>query len=96
MLISDDEFEKKLESMFDDADLREEDRKLWRDRLADAGEYIHKMFIDVFSKDRDLFLFFTVNMRKRTVAAGDRARLEEIAEEEKVYFSGLIKRTEDQ
>jgi hypothetical protein len=95
MLISDEEFQQKLEAIFESAELREEDRKLWRDRLADAGEYIHKMFIDVFSKDRDLFLFFTTNMRKRMVAAGDRAKLEEIAEEERAYFSGLINRTEE-
>ena len=95
MLISDEEFQQKLEAMFEKAELPEEDRKLWRDRLADAGEYIHKMFIDVFSKDRDLFLFFTTNMRKRMVAAGDRVKLEEIAEEERAYFSGLINRTEE-
>ncbi|NTV55181.1 MAG: hypothetical protein HGB37_02765 [Candidatus Moranbacteria bacterium] len=95
MLISDEEFQQKLEAIFESAELREEDRNLWRDRLADAGEYIHKMFIDVFSKDRDLFLFFTTNMRKRMVAAGDRVKLEEIAEEERAYFSGLINRTEE-
>jgi hypothetical protein len=95
MIICDEDFHKKLEAMFESADLLEEDRKLWRDRLIDTGEYIHKMFIDVFSKDRDLFLFFTKNMRNRLVAAGDRVRLEEIAEEEKAYFAGLIKRTEE-
>ncbi len=92
MLISDEEFQQKLEAMFEKAELPEEDRKLWHDRLADAGEYIHKMFIDVFSKDRDLFLFFTTNMRKRMVAGGDRVKLEEIAEEERAYFSGLMKK----
>lgn len=92
MLISDEEFQQKLEAMFESAELREEDRKLWRDRLAHAGEYIHKMFIDVFSKDRDLLVFFTGNMRKRIDANGDQSKLAEIAEEEKAYFSGLMKK----
>lgn len=92
MLISDEEFEKKLEKMFDNADLSEEDRGLWRARLADAGEYVHKMFIDVFSKDRDLLLFFTGNMRKLADAQGEREKLDQVEAEERAYFSGLLKR----
>ncbi|NTW30331.1 MAG: hypothetical protein HGA33_03565, partial [Candidatus Moranbacteria bacterium] len=78
MLISDEEFEIKLEKMFDNADLSEEDRGLWRARLVDAGEYVHKMFVDVFLKDRDLLLLFTRNMRKLAEAQGDREKIDEV------------------
>lgn len=92
MFTSDEEFDKKLERIFDDADLREEDRTLWRERLSDAGDYLYATFVDVFSKDRDLLVFFTGNMRKRIEANGDQSKLDEIAEEEKAYFSGLMKK----
>jgi|GEM_PF-1331123 len=89
------EFQKKLEEIFDAADLQEDDRKLWHGRLDHAGEYVRKMFIDVFGEDRNLLLFFTGNIRKRLAADGDRAKLDEIAEEEKAYFAGLMRGAEE-
>ncbi|NTW15799.1 MAG: hypothetical protein HGA38_05585 [Candidatus Moranbacteria bacterium] len=91
MLISEEEFNDKLERMFERADLSEEDRSLWRGRLADAGEYVRRMFVDVFSQDRDLLVFFTGNLRKRAAAHGDQAKLDEIMEEERAYFAGIMK-----
>lgn len=94
MLISEEEFNEKLERMFERAGLNEEDRGLWRAKLADAGEYVRRMFIDVFSQDRDLLVFFTGNLRKRLAAQGDREKLDEIVNEEQAYFAGLMKSEE--
>ncbi len=94
ILMNEDEFQKQLEAIFDETDLRQEDRKLWHDRLDNAGEHIHKIFVDVFGGDRGLLLFFTGNIRKRIDANGDRVKLDEIAEEEKTYFAGLMKGNE--
>lgn len=88
--------QKKIEEIFESASLNGDDRDLWRERLASAGQIVRSVFIDAFGSDGDALPFFTADLRKRIGAGNDREKLDEIAREEREYFSSAIRSMEQE
>ncbi|MEI6650343.1 MAG: hypothetical protein WCL23_02810 [Candidatus Moraniibacteriota bacterium] len=90
------EIQKEIDWIFEEARLSEDDRGLWRGRLAKAGEKFRLAFIESFGGENDLLRFLTGDLRKRIDAGRDRRKLELILAEERVYFTGLLRHVEEQ
>jgi hypothetical protein len=85
--------QEEIDRIFGEANLPEDDRSLWRERLFSAGFRFPAVFVETFSGDSDLLRFFTGNLRKRLLAGNDRSKLDAVLAEEEAYFSGLLIQT---
>lgn len=83
------EIQKEIDRIFNESRLSLEDRILWLSRLADAGTYVRRVFVESFDGDSTLLRFCTGDLRKRISAGGDRKRIERVLAEERAYFSGI-------
>ena len=90
------EIQKEIDWIFDEAGLSEDDRGLWRGRLAKAGEKLRLAFVESFGGQKDLLRFLTGDLRKRIDAGRDKRKLELILAEERVYFTGILRHVEEQ
>lgn len=79
-----------IEKIFDDAGLSEEDRSLWRSRLAAAGERMRAVFVSIFSGDAELLGFFTEDLRNRVAVGRNPEKLANVLEKERKYFRSIL------
>ncbi|NTW14380.1 MAG: hypothetical protein HGA31_05115 [Candidatus Moranbacteria bacterium] len=85
------EIQEEIDRIFEEAGLSQDDRNLWSGRLAEAGEYVRRAFIESFGEEYDLLRFFTGDLRNRIEAGRDRQKFERILTEEKSYFTGVLR-----
>ena len=78
----------KIERIFEDAWLPEEDRVLWRERLERAGDSFALAFTDLFDGEKDRLLFFTSDLNERILAGDDPKKLASVLEKEKRQLQG--------
>lgn len=85
-----EEIRQKIEDIFESAELSEEDRELWRSRLAASDVSFPRTFVTLFDEEREMLDFFTQDLRKRAEAGKDAEKLSSVLREEKEYFSTLL------
>jgi hypothetical protein len=79
-----------IERIFENAGLSEEDRALWRSRLASSDERMRAVFVSIFSDDTELLEFFTEDLRDRVAAGRDPEKLAGVLEKEREYFRSML------
>jgi hypothetical protein len=84
------EIKKRIESIFESANLSQDDRSLWLSRLSRSGEQFQRAFVQLFDGETEMLGFFTNDLRKRTEAGNDPEKLSSILQEEKVYFADIL------
>lgn len=84
------EIRQKIEDIFESAELSEEDRELWRSRLAASDVSFPRTFVTLFDEEREMLDFFTQDLRKRAEAGKDAEKLSSVLQEEKEYFATLL------
>lgn len=89
-IFMEEELQKKIEAVFVSAGLSEMDKCLWLSRLSLAGERAQRVFVEAFSEDSEMLVFFTRDLRNRIEAGDDPQKLAPILEEEKGYFKDLL------
>lgn len=85
-----EEIRQKIEDIFESAELSEEDRELWRSRLAASDVSFPRTFVTLFDEEREMLDFFTQDLRKRAEAGKDAEKLSSVLREEKEYFATLL------
>lgn len=85
-----EELREKIEDIFEFANLSEEDRDLWRSRLASSDVSFPRTFVTLFDGESEMLGFFTRDLRKRVEAGDDDQKRESALQEEKEYFSNLL------
>lgn len=85
-----EELRQKIEDIFESTGLSEEDRELWRSRLAASDVSFPRTFVTLFDEEREMLTFFTHDLRKRTEAGKDTEKLSSVLQEEKEYFATLL------
>lgn len=86
---SEREIQEKIDRIFEEAGLSEDDRDLWRSRISLSGTWFGSMFVDVFSSETGMLRFFTGDLRKRIAAGDDQSKLDVVLAEERDYFASL-------
>lgn len=85
--------EEKIKQIFSAADLSLEDQNLWASKLSVSEESIQRIFISVFENDLEMLRFFTRDLRDRTEAGSDPAKLASALENEREYLRAFLKKS---
>ena len=82
--------DERVEEIFERTGLPEDGRALWRARLSASSDRVKLVFVETFSDDVEMLLFFTDDLRKRIDAGNDPEKLKVVLDGEKEYFAGVL------